>query len=174
MPYEATGSLQDMISPEACALTAREIADAGLDAFQANVRRNTPIDTNPYRDRPGRPRGTLRESIERTPVDRGRTPAGPAYRGRVFTEDDVAPFVEWDTAPHEIRARFAKALRWRDAGGLNFRKAVMHPGTQGQHMFAIGANLTEHELPGIAAPALARWQIMVTRRESTFTDRRSR
>lgn len=177
MPYVADGSLEDMVNVEACSLTARDIADDGLDAFEGNVRRNTPIDTSPFRDRPGRPRGALRDSIHRTPVNKTASPAGPAYRGRVETEDPVGPNVEWDTAPHVIEPRDPDGvLHWRDriTGEDRFAKRVEHPGTIGAHMFSIGAAITEHELEHVAAPALRRWESAFTRSTIVVTDRRAR
>lgn len=43
-----------------------------------------------------------------------------------------APFVEYDTAPHIIIPRNAKALHWVDDAEDVFAKWVMHPGTKGQ------------------------------------------
>jgi hypothetical protein len=177
VPYTATSRLQDMIVPDACGDAVRSMADAGLDAFQANVRRNTPIDTNPYRDRPGRPRGALRASIERTPVERGRSALGTGWGGRVFTEDPIAPFVEWDTAAHMIFPRTpGGTLHWRDraTGEDRFSRGVRHPGTKGQHMFSIGAAITEHELHAIFRPALDVWEKAVTGRGFRVIDRRTR
>lgn len=194
MPYLSLSRLEDMIQPEACEATASQIADAGTDRFQANVRRNTPIDTNPYRGRPGRPRGFARESIERGLVRRTSTPAGPAFRGSVFTEDDVFPYIEWDTPPHVIRPRADRApasvvetrrprgtvadgrasLSWLGPMGRVFAKIVHHPGTKGQHPFAIGAAITEAELDEIARGPLASWRLAVTRASVRSVDRRSR
>jgi hypothetical protein len=158
MGYHATASLEEMIHPEACERTAREIADDGLEHFQSHVRRNTPIDTNPYRDRPGRPRGSARESVKRTPVRHVNTATGPAFVGSVFSDDEVFPFIEWDTPPHTIRPKEpGGTLHWRDrsSGEHRFAKEVHHPGTKGQHPFAIGAAVTEAELDTIAEPHLA-------------------
>jgi hypothetical protein len=177
MPYVATADLQDLINPAASTAAAREMAEAGLDAFQANVRRRTPVDTDPFRDRPGRPRGFARASVERTRVRRVVLPTGPAYRGEVFSDDDVFPFIEFDTLPHDIRPRVAgRALRWRDrrTGDERFAAVVHHPGTRGQHPFSIGALVTEAELEEVCRLALVRWERAVTRAAVRSVDRRAR
>ena len=40
-----------------------------------------------------------------------------------------ASHVEFGTVPHEIRAKYAKALRFEIGGNVLFRKKVNHPGT---------------------------------------------
>ncbi len=42
-----------------------------------------------------------------------------------------APFVHWGTAPHLIRPKNKKALRWVSGNGFIFAKAVRHPGYKG-------------------------------------------
>jgi hypothetical protein len=157
MPFVASRRLEDMLDEDAPDRAARRIAKDGTDRLVANTKRNTPIDTNPYRYRPGRPRGHLRASIEDGPVLPVQTPAGRGYRGTARTFDDVAPHVEWDTRPHRIEPREpGGTLHWRDreTGDHRFAKGVDHPGTSGQHMFAIGAAITEAEVEAIARPAL--------------------
>jgi hypothetical protein len=41
-----------------------------------------------------------------------------------------APFIEYGTKPHIIRARRAKALRFMQRGKVVFRRWVRHPGTR--------------------------------------------
>lgn len=173
MPYRASGRLEDMINPGAVDVAGEAIALEALEEFQDYVKDNTPIDTNPYRDRPGRPRGAARDSVERSRVVKR---AG-AWRGSVFTEDEVFPFIEWDTPPHTIRPKDPDGwLSWRDrrTGERIFAKEVRHPGTKGQHSFAIGAAKTEAELERIAQPALAAFARDLVRVQVRSVDRRAR
>jgi hypothetical protein len=64
------------------------------------------------------------------------TPTGPL--GVVGSASPIALFIEEGTKPHEIRARYAKALAFPIGvgGPMVFAKAVHHPGTKAQHIFA--------------------------------------
>ena len=148
MPFTMTRPLTSILDEEAPARCARAIADAAGDRLVLNTQRNTPIDRSPHRDKPKRPRGTLRKSIERTGVER----TGLAYRVRALTRDPIAPYVEFDTKPHIIRPRKpGGSLRWRSARGVHFAGAVRHPGTKGQHMFALGALKTKRERAAVSS-----------------------
>ena len=50
-----------------------------------------------------------------------------------------APFVEWDTMPHDIYPRKARVLHWTDGSGEHFAMHVHHPGTKGKKMVWQGA-----------------------------------
>ena len=67
--------------------------------------------------------GRLRASI-RNRVDSSGDPVG-----RISTNIEYAPHVEFGTRPHVIRARNAKALRFRWHGRIVYFKQVNHPGT---------------------------------------------
>lgn len=166
MPFVADRDLSTMVDLDAVDRACKRITDDAGDRLQANVRRNTPVDASPFRDKPDRPRGALRESIER-----GRVEATvPDYRVRVFTEDPVAPHVEWDTRPHTIRARRPGGrLHWRDrqTGDHRFAASVEHPGTTGQHMFAAGAARTEAEIEAVAEPAVRQFERELIRGRTT-------
>jgi hypothetical protein len=160
MPFVTSMPLEDMVDEHAAPRACRRIADAFADRLVENTRRNTPVDTSPFRDKPGRPRGTARASVQRTGVElRGRD----RYEIRAFSDDPVFPFIEWTTKPHWIRPRQERGpgarLRFPNpkTGDPIFARAVHHPGTQGQHSFAIGALLTEAELGEIAAPIMMRF-----------------
>jgi hypothetical protein len=174
-----------MIAPEACGIAAREMADAIGDGFVENIKRNTPVDTNPFRNDPDRPPGSLRESMERTATRRMTRGGVPAFGGEAFTRDPIAEFVEWDTPPHEIRARDGGRLTFQSRDGFTDADGVFHPpgtwvsvekvdhpGTRGAHMFSIGALITEAELERLCAPALARWERAITRGRGRVVDRR--
>lgn len=172
MGYVANGRLQDLIDPDACEFTARDMAESIGDAFESNVRRLTPRDNSPDRD-PSRGLH-IADTIERTRVRK----AGSTYRGEVFTEHPAAPYAEWDTVAHDIRPRADReaasvletgrprgtvqdgraALSWRSGGTRVFAKVVHHPGTQGAHMFSRGAAVTQQELDRVCAPALRHFE----------------
>lgn len=175
MPLKDPGALLDMLEAHASITrrTARRIADAGVDRLERNVQRRTPIDTNPYRSRPERPRGSLRRSIRRRAgvdlVVRGRR---ESYRGDVETFDPVARYVEFDTPPHIIQARRPGGyLRFQSRYGFVDRNGevhppgtwitiheVHHPGTKGAHMFTLGAWATERQFADYAREPLGRWK----------------
>lgn len=110
--------------------------------------------------------GHLKESWKAKPVlivvdELGRT----VYESGTETGVDYAPYVEWGTglwgpkhAKYVIRPRNPNGwLRWIGKDGSPvFAKEVMHPGSPGNHMFAIGVALTEHEFDQIAAPSVER------------------
>jgi hypothetical protein len=61
---------------------------------------------------------------------------------------------------YEIRPKNPDGwLSWIDqaTGERIFAKRVMHPGSPGQHMFAIGAHLTEHEFHVFADRIVQAW-----------------
>jgi hypothetical protein len=68
--------------------------------------------------------------------DVSSTPAG--LLGVVGSASPIALFIEEGTKPHEIRAIHAKALAFHvgEGGPMIFAKAVRHPGTKAQHIFA--------------------------------------
>lgn len=163
-----------MLNPDAAGAFLARAGDAAGDRLVAVTKRNTPIDTNPWHDHAGRPPGTLRESVQRGPVERHRTVLGSGIRVRVFTEDRVAPFVEESTRPHEIRPRGRGVLSFRVApdGRRVYAGVVHHPGTRGQHMFAIGALILEAELDGVLAEPLRLFAEELTKPSHRIIDRR--
>lgn len=52
---------------------------------------------------------------------------------------DYSGHVEYGTRPHEIRARNARALRWKVPGGYRYATRVRHPGTKAQPFMVPGA-----------------------------------
>lgn len=151
----------------------RRIADAGTDTMETEIRERTPVDTNPYRWRPERPRGALKASVHRVEGILVEVLGGVTrYIGEVVSFDPIVRYVEFDTPPHKIRPRDPNGrLRFqsRDAfvgkdgklyppGTWVSVEEVNHPGTQGQHMFTLGALAAEQFLPEYGAPELARWK----------------
>jgi len=175
MPLTDPDALLDMIDAHqgATRRAARRIADAGVDHLERSVQRRTPIDTNPYRAKPERPRGSLRRSIHRRAgVDFVVRGGRESYRGTVETFDPIARYVEFDTPPHIIRPRTpGRRLRFQSRHGFVDRDGefhppgtwitvteVKHPGTKGSHMFTLGAWATEREFRAYARDPLARWK----------------
>jgi hypothetical protein len=133
--------------------TCRDMANHGGERMTAIVKQNTPIGHQPFTENyvPGR----LRESIEKKLLVVTRRPNGSVYVSGAETHVEYAPFVENGTglwgphrAKYEIRPKRPDGwLSWIDqeTGERIFAKRVMHPGSPGNHMFAIGVHLTEHE-----------------------------
>jgi hypothetical protein len=127
--------------------------------LQRRVRRHSPISRPSVAEvvsfgrrgaelkRKGRPRGRLANSWHLGEVE--VLAHGTRMRVPVFSDDPVAPYVEWDTVPHPIVARRARMLTIPTPGGLVFLRAVMHPGTQGVHMMATALQETAAEWQSI-------------------------
>lgn len=175
MGFVTRGRLEDMLDLGAPERACRRIADDVGDALETATKRKTPIDKS---FAPGRPRGTARESVHRTKVEKTFVAASVAFRVRVRTEDPLFPYIEWTTRPHIIRPRADReaatvietgkprgtqkdgraSLSWRGPGGRVFAKVVHHPGTKGQHPFSLAALQVSGELRGIAVPALREFE----------------
>lgn len=127
-----------------------------------------------------------RDIVTNTPVDTGFLssriyPFVEGLIGRVTPVDEAtkyAPFVEYDTAPHVIRAKNAPYLHFKvmSAQGIKFTdsgvkatgkntygwvrvKEVHHPGTKGAHMFEQGIENvdTDAMIEEISAALGAAW-----------------
>lgn len=173
MPMVNPDALDDLFDPleEATERCFHEIAEAGADYLERSVRDRTPVDTNPFRHRKDRPRGTLRDSLERDPELREGTRRG--FRALFCTvrfTDPIAPKVEEDTPPHTIRAKDGGMLRFQTRYGYTgadgtFRppgswvtvEEVHHPGTKGAHMLSRGALATELTIDFWARDPLRDW-----------------
>lgn len=174
MPLENPDALLDMLDEQERITrdAAHRIADAGVDRLEANVKRNTPVDTNPYRHDPERPRGTLRESFHRRPgleiVVRGDR---ETYEGAVESEDEIAGWIEEGTLAHIIRAKVGRFLHFQSRDGFVGKDGIFHPpGTwvtvskvehpavAGAHMCSIGALTTELEIDDWSRDELERWK----------------
>lgn len=174
-PLENPHALDRMLDSHerATRRTGERIAEAGVDHLERSIRRRTPIDTNPFRHRPDRPRGSLKRSVHRIVGVRFVLRGGrESWEGEVVSFDPVARLVEFDTAPHTIRARepggklrFQSRDGWTGEDGTVYPpgtwvtvEEVHHPGTKGQHMFSLGALATEAEIDQYARDPLGRWK----------------
>lgn len=132
-------------------------AEAGGDRMAEVAALNTPVRTS-----------HLRESWRTKAVVVMTMPAGEvAYVSGAETFVEYAPYVEWGTglwgpkhAKYPIRPKNPDGwLRWIDphTGLPVFAKLVMHPGSPGNHMMAIAANVAEFEYAWICQLALMEW-----------------
>lgn len=149
MPYTG-GSLVSLFDEEPQGLTRaalRLMAERGGDRMVELTVMNTPI----YH-------GNLRSSWYQIPVNKTHFGPWEAWESGVATEVDYAPHVEYGTglwgpkgAKYPIRPKDPSGwLKWTDAetGETRYAKQVMHPGSPGQHMVAIAADVVEAEFDG--------------------------
>lgn len=144
------GHLVDLADPLEAGVKrfATRATHAVGDDLHARVKRHTPIakpspatlasygDAKAWESARRRRPGHLYNSWKVGDVEIESRARGEHRHVLVFTLDPVAPHVEWDTMPHIIRAKHAKALTVPTIGGMTLRRSVHHPGTRGQHMMA--------------------------------------
>jgi len=86
----------------------------------------------------------VNELVRTAPVDTGFLRESIRYdvEGETinFTMPEYAFFVEFGTAPHEIRPVNAKALHWKSGGKDFFAKVVHHPGTDPNPFIRVAIN----------------------------------
>ena len=127
------------------------MVDDAMEEWHFVTAQNTPVRT-----------GNLRTSWYRWPpsgANRTRRYGFPAYVGYLRTQVDYAPHVEWNTRPHIITPRKAKALRFvAKDGTVVFTQKVNHPGTKGAHMLAIGAHVVDMGFEVLAEDGLRLFQ----------------
>lgn len=176
MPTHKT--LHDLIDSmrEPTSDAAREMAEDAADRMVEVTKRNTPVSGGiEDMDHPEH----LRDTITRRELLVYPEAGALAYESGAETHVEYAPFVEEGTGlwgPHHakyvIRPKkpggwlswlSSKAFTRRDgtvvpAGTRVFAREVMHPGSPGNHMFAIGAAITQDEFEQIAEEALRRWK----------------
>lgn len=100
-------------------IAARDAARVAREV-EARAKQLAPVNT-----------GRLRGSIQAQPKFTFR---GPTVR--VSADVNYATFVENGTAPHVIRPRNAKALKFKIGGRVVFARVVHHPGTKAVHFMA--------------------------------------
>lgn len=146
MPYVG-GSLVSLFGREpqaATRLAARRMADKGVDRWQSVTTENTPIDT-----------GNLRTSWYTLPAQKVLSAVGDAYVAKIESQVSYAPHVEYGTGlwgPSHSKYKISPKspggmLRWIDpkSGDMVYARSVMHPGSPGQHMVQIGAEVARAE-----------------------------
>lgn len=156
MPYKQVGDLEDLFRPEPVLELARRITERVAARLLQLVESYTPVASDSFGER-DRPPGTLKRSWrEGTLVFKGRT-----FTIEVYTDDKVAPHVEFPTRPHIIRPKPSRGpnarLRFRSAeGNVIYAREVHHPGTQGSYMMTRALATLEEEWPQIAREELDR------------------
>lgn len=160
MPYTQTTDFKDMFEAgpmlAACRRTTGRVGEKITDGARDRSPVHVPPPGQPKNYRGDRPPGTLKASWQTGSVGTTATAAGtPRFGIDSYTEDPIAPLVEWDTKPHVIRPRADRAaasviesgkprrkgtdpaarLRYINAfGRVIYAAEVHHPGTTGQHM----------------------------------------
>lgn len=188
MGWESKGSLGGLArrAKEAVDPALRQIADDGGTLMTQRVRENTPVGKNmkPLKGQRRSPPGTLKESIQQKQVVKIQDSHGKGWESGAYTDVIYGPYVEEGTGlwgprhakyriepkdPNGVLAFFARARSPEGKphldsnydvveGQLVFTKYVMHPGSPGQHMFAIGAAAAEAEFERVAAQGLQEWE----------------
>lgn len=174
MPYVSSAPLESLFDSEPVDRVTRRTAERAQDLLLRTVRKFTPVDHRSDEERKGLPKGALKDSWEKGPIE---------YRadGRVvvtvFTRRLEAPHVEYPTRPHLIEPKANRgaasvistrgprgdsssstpepALRFYNDGQVVFAKAVMHPGTQGSFMMHRAVEVVEREWREIAREQMA-------------------
>lgn len=148
---------------EAIEECCEEIADAVGDFMQRTTVQNTPIDT-----------GWLRQEIRKKITVVTRNERGEkVYETGSETSVEYAPYVEHGTglwgprhARYVIKPRNPDGwLRWinPETGEPVFAKRVMHPGSPGAHMFAIGVAMAEHSFEALAEGPIRKCMVKLER-----------
>jgi hypothetical protein len=169
--YKADGDIADLFKPATVERTARRIVKRTGDFMLERVESHTPIAKVPpgvdigewLMARGGRAPRHLRDSWRVTDVMvTGQWLTGEDVSGlriELWTDDPVAPHVEYPTRPHLIVPHDPDGwLRWWDEhGGIHFAKVVHHPGTQGSFMMAKTIAETDVEWDVIGREEVTRW-----------------
>ena len=100
------------------------------------------------------PAGKLKKSWKKSSA--GKMLRGAHVRA-VWTDVEYAPYVEYGTRPHPIRAKDAQALVYYDNGGKQGAKVVQHPGTRPVYMLTRAVSETRQRAKFIAEPVLQNW-----------------
>lgn len=168
------GSLADMVrkSNDAVDPALRQMADDGGRVMTERTVENTPVET-----------GELRASIKQKAVIRVESVNGAAYESGAYTDVIYAAYVEEGTglwgpkhAKYRIEPKtpggvlaFYVNMKTPEGkthfdgsynpveGNLVFARYVMHPGSPGQHMFAIGATFVEAEFDHLMQRGVEEW-----------------
>lgn len=166
MSYRANHALADLFRPEPLIECAERTTRRVGDDLKERVARHTPVAKPPagaaaaeWEEARHRAPGTLRESWKVGEVT--VTYDGARMTIEVWTEDPVAPHVEWDTMPHLIvpKDQLKGMLRFWDADGAKvYAHVVHHPGTRGVHMMATALVEVAATWFGIASEEFRRWE----------------
>lgn len=156
MAFEG-GRMADLFDPDLADEAVREMAlEAGAFAT-ARARELAPVRSSEV-NIPGRAPGTLRDSYRQSELRRERAPMREGWSSGVESSDFVARLLEHGVAPHEIRGRRGRLLRFRAASGeMVTARVVQHPGVRGRHIVGNALADTRLAFEELAQPALVRW-----------------
>lgn len=140
MPYRQQGSMADLLDDAPIDQAARRTTERVGHLLHERVTFHTPVAVLPpggtIDERDGRRPGTLKDSWKVGEMTVAMD--GQGYSIDVYTDDPIAPYVEYPVAPHEIRPRRPDGMlrfRGRD-GSVIYAKLVHHPGHFGAFMMA--------------------------------------
>lgn len=175
MPYIADRKVEDLINPAAVPRAGRRMTLKGGRRLHDETRRLTPVHVpEPGAETRLRKPGDLRRSVKRGVITDHVGVGTSGWQVRVYTDDPVAPHVEWSTRPHDIRPRADRApasvvqtgrprgtrqdgraaLRFTIGGRVTYARVVRHPGTRGVHMFARAATKVQVQAGSMFGPEL--------------------
>lgn len=135
----------------------RNMVRVGVHEASAIAAQNTPVDT-----------GDLREHWETSvQIIKTMTFLGVGWRGEWFNGLSYAEYVDQGTGLYGPEHRKylivpkspGGTLHWVNSatGADVFAKAVLHPGSPGQHMLAISANVLESTWPNMMRGVMRNW-----------------
>lgn len=158
-------------------LAGTRMGKLGAERMATHTRENTPVGEPPLNDPLGRRASDdfthLRDKIDEKPtvytgeawesgaetdvfyaefVEEGTGLWGPEHRKYKIAPKDpdgVLAFFARQTTPEGTPLLSGKRSENLQHGGMVFARFVMHPGSPGQHMFQIGAQMTELEIQEI-------------------------
>lgn len=142
MGYTANRTIQSLYDPAPLERAVDRLARAVGEDLTEEVRRRTPVAEPPpgwtpaeYAAHRQRSPGTMKASW-RTGQVRPRRGEGGTEGVSVesYTDDLAAVFVEYGTKPRRIKAKGKLMAVPKPGGGIEYRRVVDHPGTEGVHM----------------------------------------
>lgn len=164
MGYTSHGTLEQLGNTEPMLEALRRTAERVGPVLRDRVKEHTPVAKPPNPAIAGewlaarkRAPGTLKESWQVgqvTVLANGRGVEIP-----VFTNDPIAPNVEWPTLPHIIVPKRAGGLLrfWNKLGDTIYATIVHHTGTKGSYMLATALVEMVELWQEIGAEEMERW-----------------
>jgi hypothetical protein len=116
----------------------RYTRSAGGPVVADITRRATNVQTDARRRVQKRTRATERSIVKRVVVE------GRGVVGYVVTDSPIAGYLHDGTAPHVIRPRVKKVLRFPAGGTIVFAMHVNHPGTEGSQFLVRALQAGRH------------------------------
>lgn len=163
MGYRSSGRLADFGRPELLRAAQRRTVERIGDELHRRTVEHTPVAKPP----PGheaewlasrkRAPGTLRESWKIGEVTVNI--AGEVMSIDVYTNDRIAPFVEWPTLPHIIVPHNPRGMLrfWNALGDTIYATIVHHTGTKGSYMLTTALAEVAAMWQEIGAEEMQRW-----------------